>query len=102
MKLHITNEQLLELDDTTHDKLKDLAVKKGYWKHGAGAILNIGEMIEILDNDSGEDIDSYGERTINVHTIGRPWHHWLTIHWDQEYELCDALWEAVKEVLNAK
>ena len=62
-------------------------------------LLSIGQLIEFLDEHSGEDIANYSEKAVDVHTVGEPWHHWFTIHWDQGQELCDALWEAVKETL---
>lgn len=84
MKKQLSQEQHIEL------------AKLGY-KGGP----RIADLIEFLDEHSGEDIADYNEHAVNIHDVGKPWHHWFTIHWDQEYkELCDALFEAVKEVLN--
>ncbi len=106
MKQHITVKQLKELSDFGKGKLrkwwgKGKQKKNAYWWTDKLnlPLLSIGQMIEFLDEQSGEDISSYSERAGNVHTVGKPWHHWFTIHWDKEYdELCDALWEAVKEI----
>ncbi len=105
MKQHITQKQLDELSISQFDKLniwyhQAQNLKRGQ-KPDPKMLLSIGRMMEVLNEHSGEDIANFSERAVKVHTVGKPWHHWFTIHWDQEYkELCDALWEATKEVLN--
>lgn len=65
--------------------------------------LTIGEMIEFLQEFSKNDanyIDSYFDH--QIHWGGESGYDTsLSIGWSAYNELCDALWEAVKEVLNS-
>lgn len=94
MRQNITKEQFDELNDT----LKDKALKVfgfGY------EYINIGTMIEFLDE------------SINK-SLGESWYGLLfnggdendgsagTVYQNYEGELCDALWEAVKQILEEK
>lgn len=102
MKQHITIEQYNELSDGEKNLLS-------YWvvDHPNGccaphiteiydgdALLNIGQMIEFLD-ERYENFD--------LATGGSGWmvYYKKGVYETQE-ELCDALWEAVKEVLEKK
>lgn len=91
MKQHITIEQLNELTENQKQKLYD-------WNHNRYShfgrvdycLLSIGQMIEFLDKDislmrttSGHwHIGEYEENSMSVNL-----------------ELCDVLWEVVKEIL---
>lgn len=106
MKQIITNKQFLELSKEGKDKYFDWCTKKGLYKKtdqeisSSGAVIkgniplwNIGQMIEFLDEDSkflcllnSKDHWEVG------YSVDHP-------DWDG-IELCDALWEATKEVLN--
>ena len=105
MKQHIIEGQLRELSDSQKMSLlkfvrreDDYQVKYGKVKSwpeidgkNGGAIylplLSIGQMLEFL---IGNDWEYYFE--LNKKRVG------IEFKWDGE--LCDALWEAVKEVLN--
>lgn len=101
MKQYISKSQLKELTQKQMDKLLMYMNDKDYMPHGSqmmlhnngwylAEFLNIGEMIEFLDeNDEIGQIykDSEGWSIADCVEIGK------------SKELCDALWEAVKEVL---
>lgn len=108
MKQLITNEQFLELSEENRDKLLQAIGKDSYAaKNDVGGAycrshmwFTIGQMIEFLNEDIYLKIEK-------IH----PGSHWqwfiskdnknLGIIGMQEnrYELCDSLWEAIKEVL---
>lgn len=106
MKQNITLQQLNELGIPQKAKLAMYALKSGWAKHeeyeNGGYIdiplLSIGQMIEFLDEEGRlwieqeEAID--GEILKRYRVQSRNFEYWRP-------ELCDALWEAVKEVLNA-
>jgi len=108
MKQHITEKQLNELSKKQKNKLLKYQISKDGWTgvmtytygHPKGKfikreltwIMNIGEMIEFLDENGQETIPiDTSERNI----IGA--NNWFIV-WDSG-ELCDSLWEAVKERL---
>lgn len=95
MKQHITPEQSDELSIEAHRKLAEWRRKNGYSNDRAELpLLTIGQMIEFLDEDNRWEMTEY-----------KPFKHgtgYKDIPWDNKQELCDALWEAVKEVLNDK
>lgn len=105
MKQNITPEQLNELSDKGIEGLRKwLSKKYGYdvmnkdhTKWLESLLLSIGQMIEFLDeNDFLELIDYWGAN------IGGYQNKWRVECKDSQFndnELCDALWEAVKEVL---
>lgn len=81
MKQHITQKQLEELDEFDRIKIKNQC-------------LSIGQMIEFLDEEYGSwKLDSWQDWEI-VNTQENK-----NIVLAKNDELCDALWEAVKEVL---
>ena len=98
MKQNITAKQLNELSEKGKKKLWDWIIEKPWWEKYSGisksSLLSIGQMIEFLAEYS-------------VMTI-----HYQPGAWDINYdlgefnlqmrELADALWEAVKEVLEEK
>lgn len=113
MKQHITIDQLLELSPKAKKKLELWCFEKRYFtRHpvpGEPArfsttdtyenfvvdppLPSIGQMIEFFDGKCNlkleQDLKYWTVKTSN----GRFFQH---------FELCDALWEAVKEVLNQK
>jgi len=111
MKQHITKRQLKELSNDEILKLDKFMIDAGYYeendlhptaqansKRKVGMNLSIGLMIEFLDdNDAFVEEFSEPNNTANFDYGG------VTIDWfdigDEDISLCDALWEAVKEVL---
>lgn len=128
MKQHITPEQLNELSEKGKERLKewwikdersdmfeativvahpeyntpislsDMADRVGwYTDKGCYPLLSSGQMIEFLDEHSKSGHDYWIDK-IN------DWNYDAEIYWienaPKRLELCDALWEAVKEVLN--
>lgn len=101
MKQHITEKQLEELDESKYIEL----VEKEYGtsscnKHAkfenCKRMFSIGKMIEILRNEvNGIEITQNGKLWNIRFRIG---HIRAPGVWNC-HELCDALWEAVKEVL---
>jgi hypothetical protein len=96
MKQHITVDQLNELSKRSRDKLEEYMSIKGYWTTTMFHLgPSIGQMIEFLD----EHID---------HRFGDNW--WNELFYgdydggiylrEENKEISDALWEAVKEILN--
>jgi len=118
MKLTINLEQLDELNGKGKEKLLEWALDKEYteWTNQCNDtecncayvkdfFISIGQMIEFLDENSGRE-----ELVIRIHSAGMGWQrpgerlsdillngHELT---EDNVELCDALWEAVKEKAN--
>jgi len=116
MKQHITEEQYNELSENQKKTWEKSMRNKGYtmekvygppgqyWPFIPDSILNfpsIGEMIEFLDReDAMLDIS----REINKKPFASVWHIDLIEKKNLKSlavkpELCDALWEAVKEIL---
>lgn len=112
MKQQITTDQLLELSDNAKHKLNKWVTEKYYKPASEKARetgipqfldfsekmhLSIGQMIEFLDGYSFRSITKLTEED-NPACNG----HWVVVshfsgnHFDN---LCDALWEACKEVL---
>jgi hypothetical protein len=102
MKQHITPDQLNELSEKGKrrliqwynlKKIDDLKNKTG--DAPKTPLLSIGQMIEFLEETTKYQLHIL-RRTVD----------WKIIHGKQQYgkvlggELCDALWEAVKEVLD--
>lgn len=99
MKKRITLDQLNELDDRQREKLADmlreLLKTNDFVETQPLQILDdyilppdIGDMIEILDNSGN----------VNHHFIETYSDSWL-VNGKKQSNLCDALWEVVKEVL---
>lgn len=96
MKQEITREQYHELSDAAKLKLRkwfnNPIVDK--WKLSTALALSIGQMIELLNEHQEYQFHIF-RRTLD----------WKVIVGDFQYgkvlgeELCDSLWEAVKEVL---
>jgi hypothetical protein len=64
-------------------------------------LLNIGEMIEFIIDNERKECDIFIERVIKWRFEGDHGIIWGSERGTLEYdELCDALWEAVKVVLN--
>lgn len=96
MKQHITIQQLKELTEKQCDRLLPWLVKKGYQRE-----LSIGQMIEFIINNERKECDIFIERIIKWRFEGDHGIIWGSERGTLEYdELCDALWEAVKVVLN--
>lgn len=112
MKQYITVEQWEEITDDQKRILKDLVTKSGdsqennkyarslgmatvYWIDHRS--IDIGIMIEYLDK-GGIEIDEDG----SMKHYEEDWHYVRLecIHGSWEGELCDKLWEDVKEKLN--
>ena len=108
MKQHITKEQVYELDEKQYYKYLDYFQKM---KSMVGSLvyfepveddkllpcMSIGQMIEFLDeqNPLGKGFGTV--KGTNGLTM-----YWVVNQYDKTYkkeELCDALWEAVKEML---
>ena len=111
MKQHITPVQLEELSEKSAERLRDWQISKQYafevWdsvekkrKKGKVTFLSIGQMIEFLDDKLSAMRNEvyYTKREGNG-----PWSVLGNFSSEQQKnvqpELCDALWEAVKEVL---
>jgi len=119
MKQHITTEQLNELSE---ERLGMLSVDSFKWGSGISCpLLSIGQMIEFLESAYPKHqvtkrpmerevekskftrIDKYDESWHEgsiwkfMKPTGKPLDGWVVI--GEGKELCDALWEAVKEVL---
>ena len=86
MKQQITDKQFDKLSEEAKDKLR-----AKIWDCGN---ITIGHMIEFLDEH--HYFNSF-YKTIQPDTG-----QLKMLTWNENKELCDALWEAVKEVLNAK
>lgn len=91
MKQHITEEQYFELSQDDRNKLDDWYVKT-YFEEGrfytdVFPYLTIGEMIEFLEH--------------NKKSIGcfKRTDEGSIVKYNNRKEICDNLWEAVKEVL---
>lgn len=106
MKQHITRKQLNELSKLGRKKYRhlypnNLGYSSAQWR--LVPLLSIGQMIEFLD-EKGEfkkifRLWSKSEKK----TAGKkylPWMVDVSTHAVSSAKLCDALWEAVKEVLN--
>lgn len=99
MKQHITEEQLNELSDIGKKTLKEWGLKRN-WNNekpnivfltdgkvqGWLPLLSIGQMIEFLND---RELRQFTSRFMEMVE-------------ESDKELCDALWEAVKEVLNER
>jgi hypothetical protein len=101
MKQNITTEQLNELSDNSYRILLEWGTERGYDSNSSWPLLSIGQMIEFLGE--GRDDDSYVDDNYDHVIIHGEWgfSNDLAIAWDGE-ELCDVLWEAVKEKLEHK
>lgn len=97
MKQHITVYQLLELDDFVKiAELSGINIMKflGVGTKPPHEDINIGKMIEILDQNSATVkiyLESYPYIVLDGHEQNGFEH--------ESGELCDALWEAVKDCL---
>lgn len=116
MRQHITEEQLNELSDSANKKLRLWVYKKTYEppevSNDESMLLSIGQMIEFLDEkrktilfitklECGHDnfVWSTGSMScMGNHTQDKT--ESKRLH-EAGKELCDALWEAVKEVLQS-
>ena len=89
MKQRITRTQVNSLSKKQLDRYCDYCDKKEIGSE-VSPRMNIGEMIEFLGKDWWKDLFTWDYGEVN--------------HFDQfeDIELCDALWEALKEVLNGK
>lgn len=93
MKQHITNKQLIDLSMEAAQRLEVWLKAKGYPQR-----LNIGQMIEFLAEKEVIDEEFiYCQWELNNNCPS-----WVVNSDGENYrskELCDALWEAVKEIL---
>lgn|ERR1035437_5854038 len=96
MKQQIT---LTQLNQLTRAKKSILSEFQGHPKDMTPHLPNIGEMIEFLDdNDEYIKTNTYIDSPFG-YTISANYSEGVAIGWDDHKELVDALWEAVKEVL---
>ena len=98
MKQAITTKQLKELGEIGREKLDKWVFDKYPLEFIKQPLLSIGQMIEFLDEHDEIQIDR-NHREPAHWIIESPTNHDLFC---SKEELCDALWEAVKEVLNGK
>lgn len=116
MKQHITIEQWNELTKQAQEELKSWYVKRDDEMEGhleyiifgvlAVPLLSIGQMIEFLDEYFSKKQYDFD---IRIHSAGSAWKYPgqrltdlnppIKYEIEDEVEICDALWEAVKEVL---
>lgn len=87
MKQHITNEQFYDLSEEKRDVLEKWLIDRGYKNEK----LTIGLMIEFLESDFFE-LGRFSADEFQVTMMD------MTKQYVKR-ELCDALWEAVKELL---
>lgn len=110
MKQHITEEQLKELTDLQRQALLNYTEEKGWYPQFTRPTLmlhtfdkylsdciGIGQMIEFLDEHNC-DVHTCRELPENARYM-RKKHHDYTQVWSNPKDLCDALWEACKEML---
>lgn len=93
MKQNITKDQLNELSEKGKEKIRGWQMEpyKGTWYEGElSPLLSIGQMIEFL-GDFCIDVDLSNGK---LNGTG-----YITEAREDGMELCDALWEACKEVL---
>ncbi len=95
MKQFITQDQLQELSFHAGNKLANWMHKKKYRNDGDYIFLSIGQMIEFLDEH---------KKIVNItrytSDIAEGWNVSDVVKGTSiQIELCDALWEAVKNVL---
>lgn len=94
MKQHITVEQWCELEKKPSQILCRWGDKKGYVNGGALQLFTIGQMIEFLEEQKGHNIQ------IQLLDTVQPLYMFNNKSYQKgNTELCDALWEAVKEKL---
>lgn len=118
MKQHITEEQFNELSDEQQKVLFDFIGKRwfpnSFEQHRTSNIwiwcrsLHIGDMLEFLDENGGEKYIRISVARAPAVIEGFP-RKWIVGQYDDGFhhavmleELCDALWEIVKEILNGK
>ena len=116
MKQHITIEQLRELSEEGSKRLLVWILSKKYSFNGP-SLLSIGRMIEflyeefvsvkLLNNSAVVINNGWGSKQYTGGTGCRvtvvtndSLTHFSVKDYPFKHELCDALWEAVKEVLN--
>jgi hypothetical protein len=105
MKQFVTKDQVKELTPKARKQLVDWWYSKGYQYHPFDAegqeiedpLMAIGQMIEYLDENGKTEISSteYSHEyyTNKNHSVR------VEVDWGDEKELCDNLWECVKESL---
>jgi len=112
MKQHVATKQLLELNEDQLKVLNKWCVERNYCepKNEVGVLyemrLSIGQMIEFLE-DSGKAWWSIRKEEINVFVGEMPddYEGHYAVYMDEKTTgntLVDALWSAVKEVLETK
>jgi hypothetical protein len=89
MKQHITQKQFLELSDKHQEFILRWCMERDYY------IFGIGQMIEFLDERGSIELDNEN----NGWLIGYWYKGETTPIRVSRHELCDALWETVKEIL---
>ena len=70
-----------------------------FCKHEALPLLNIGQMVEILDEKYDTKLKIYKEHTNPLNPDAK---FWFALHPEEgfgNHELCDALWAEVKKIL---
>ena len=94
MKQHITQEQLNELSIEAYSKLGDW-LSKGEQFKTRDLLLCIGQMVEFLEEEFNTTMSSWQTWTVTLDQgkFNKTEKRFVAT------ELCDALWEATKEVL---
>ena len=101
MKQHITIEQLNELTEDKLDKLTLWMIHNDYYNND-GICFNIGQMIEFLDEqgkltiNKGQGMNG-DDSLVDYYTV--VFGHKSLLKAKDIDNLCDALWEVVKEQL---
>jgi hypothetical protein len=108
MKQHITIEQMNELSMKHRKKLHDWCIvkkwyklpHKKYWVKYTVPLLTVGQMIEFLNTTHTVHMQQWMDE-FKDWRVGLDWssaeHFYYIV---EKPELVDALWEAVKEILN--
>lgn len=99
MKQHITKSDLEMLNEGGKARLKTWCISKSPDNKAYDeSQLSIGQMIEFLNNNN-YDVHTCKKLEDNARYVRRFNHNYGQV-WAVREHFCDALWEAVKEVLN--
>ncbi|MES0334787.1 MAG: hypothetical protein SFH39_00295 [Candidatus Magnetobacterium sp. LHC-1] len=92
MKQHITSEQINELTESQKETLRTICKNTESVGQSCIPMLTIGQMIEILEHENIELIITYNGGVSDNWEVETD-HSVLN-----EFELCDVLWDAIKEI----
>lgn len=113
MKQEISITQLGELSVKTLDEYRKFSKEKGWINPHGETTWNIGQMIEFIDwylqfpdiTEEPNHCDHCSPRfqlEFYIDPKHNSYGHGVKKWWVQNEELCDALWEATKEILEAE